>query len=115
MLHYCCCYQSSNSESRRITCIHTKIIQSTFVYAPSIYDAKSTSGIYFLKYEDEILRDNAELSFTFPATRVGDSRAPAHDTAFGQESYIVSLVGVDKLPACIESMRTVLTGEWLKH
>ena len=64
--------------------------------------------VYFLKYEDEIFQKNAIFSFMFDASRVGASKSPAQDTAFGKESYFVALIDVDRLPACIDSMNEML-------
>jgi diacylglycerol kinase family enzyme len=83
---------------------------SAVAVAAAATPAEAAPLTYFLKYEDEIFQQNASLSFFFDASRVGASKSPAHDTAFGRESYLVALIDVDKLPACIESMEKMLEG-----
>eukprot|EP00946_MAST-07B_sp_MAST-7B-sp1_P002791 g2791.t1 len=76
---------------------------------PAAATAKETAPLtYFLKYEDEIFLQDASMSFFFDASRVGASKSPAQDTAFGRESYFVALIDVDQLPSYVERMEKKL-------
>ena len=60
--------------------------------------------IYYVKFEDEILRDSATYSYTCPLPTKGADTEPRSMGSFGVESCLVMVLEVNKLKGCVERM-----------
>ena len=62
---------------------------------------------YFIKFEDEIFRQHATASFTFPAAKVSATSESSNE-GFGTESYMVMLLDMKVLPECVGIMKSMV-------
>ena len=60
--------------------------------------------IYYVKFEDEILRDSATLSYTCPLRTSGIDTEPRSMGPFGIESCLVMVLEIGKLKGCVERL-----------
>ena len=60
--------------------------------------------IYYVKFEDEILRDSATYSYTCRLPTKGADTEPRSMGSFGVESCLVMVLEVNKLKGCVERM-----------
>ncbi len=66
--------------------------------------SSNNEQIYYVKFEDEILRDSATLSYTCPLRTSGIDTEPRSMGPFGVESCLVMVLEVGKLKGCVERL-----------